>query len=614
MLKTWKIGNFKSFRNPPTFDLSSINILAGANSSGKSSLIQSILLLKQTVQYGAENRSIALNGPLLRMGEFQDVRNFEAENENLTISFEIEPRRDVDDFSAWSRQSLGFFGTSVSDLKTISLETEFRAFYIQESDGGLRNGVGLQKSTLSSFYNDGADKAPASVTLSAVSSSQYQEQRPSWNPYASYSVSMDPNSFAQMASNKPKLEVHGAEAKHFLPDLLLVRYDAAALKASELAKYICSGSGNFLTSNNLANEHIEPQVITVLNDFIKKHASSEASIPLGAKAIDVRRKVADISGRSQLGGILSTKRKEPQATEAFLRALVYDALIAVTKSDFTFDLDVPRITTVSADYIRDFFKQGVRYLGPLRDAPRPVYPLEALEGTTEVGYRGEHTAAVFQLNSNSIVSYHLPPTESFDDDYVTSASRKDDSLHDAAVSWLTYLGVADEVKSTDLGVFGNRLQVATDNLDRWHDLTNVGVGVSQVLPLVVTALLAKPGSLLVFEQPELHLHPRVQARLADFFLALALDGKQMILETHSEYLIDRFRLRIALSETDAVRPLLRMLFTEKVKGESVVTPVEVTEFGAIANWPKDFFDQSQKDVARLLKAAAKRRAKQNQQA
>jgi predicted ATPase len=269
--------------------------------------------------------------------------------------------------------------------------------------------------------------------------------------------------------------------------------------------------------------------------------------------------------------------------------------LAETKSELTFDIDAPRVSRISGEYVRDFFKQGIRYLGPLRDAPRPVYPLEALESTTEVGYRGEHTAAVFQLNSHTHVSLHMPPGEHFDSDYITEARRVRLSLHDATISWLS--------------VFGNRLQVATDSIDRWHDLTNVGVGVSQVLPLVVTALLARPGSLLIFEQPELHLHPRVQARLADFFLALALDGKQMLLETHSEYLIDRFRLRVALSESDAVRPLMSILFTEKHRGQSHITPVEVTEFGAIANWPKDFFDQSQKDVARLLKAASKRRAR-----
>jgi predicted ATPase len=126
------------------------------------------------------------------------------------------------------------------------------------------------------------------------------------------------------------------------------------------------------------------------------------------------------------------------------------------------------------------------------------------------------------------------------------------------------------------------------------------------------ALLAPAGSFLIFEQPELHLHPKVQARLGDFFLALALDGKQLLLETHSEYLVDRFRLRIALSSSDKVRHLVNILFSEKVGSSSSLEPVEISEYGAVLKWPKDFFEQSQRDVGRIVKAASgKRRSKSN---
>src|ERR1700734_1652050 len=90
MIRRWRLKNFKSFRDMPPLEMSHINVLAGANSSGKSTIIQSILLLKQTLQYGSENRSLTLNGPLLRLGSFDDVRNFEATDEDLEIGFEFE--------------------------------------------------------------------------------------------------------------------------------------------------------------------------------------------------------------------------------------------------------------------------------------------------------------------------------------------------------------------------------------------------------------------------------------------------------------------------------------------------------------------------------------------
>ena len=73
MLKRWIIENFKSFHGKAEFGLSPITVLAGANSSGKSTVIQGILLAKQTVQHGATQRSVALNGPILRLGRFDDI-------------------------------------------------------------------------------------------------------------------------------------------------------------------------------------------------------------------------------------------------------------------------------------------------------------------------------------------------------------------------------------------------------------------------------------------------------------------------------------------------------------------------------------------------------------
>jgi predicted ATPase len=122
------------------------------------------------------------------------------------------------------------------------------------------------------------------------------------------------------------------------------------------------------------------------------------------------------------------------------------------------------------------------------------------------------------------------------------------------------------------------------------------------------ALLAPPGSVLIFEQPELHLHPRVQARLADFFVAIALSGKQCLLETHSEYLIHRLRRRIAEAPGDELEKLCKLYFVERNQGLTTCRPVEISRFGAIADWPKDFFDQAQEEVESIIEAASTKRA------
>jgi predicted ATPase len=91
-----------------------------------------------------------------------------------------------------------------------------------------------------------------------------------------------------------------------------------------------------------------------------------------------------------------------------------------------------------------------------------------------------------------------------------------------------------------------------------------------------------------------------------------LDGKQTLLETHSEYLVDRLRLRIASAPSDNVRPLVNILFSEKKNGSSDLTPVEISEYGSILNWPKDFFEQSQQDVGKIVQAASRKRKSKSQ--
>jgi predicted ATPase len=106
-------------------------------------------------------------------------------------------------------------------------------------------------------------------------------------------------------------------------------------------------------------------------------------------------------------------------------------------------------------------------------------------------------------------------------------------------------------------------------------------------------LLADADSTLVFEQPELHLHPKVQTLLGDFFLSMALCNKQCIVETHSEYLIDRLRFRIASAEKEPLTDNAKIYFVEKPGPNSTFREVKINEYGAIVDWPDGFFDQSQ---------------------
>ncbi len=174
-----------------------------------------------------------------------------------------------------------------------------------------------------------------------------------------------------------------------------------------------------------------------------------------------------------------------------LHPKIVAALLHSAKPDIKTRFEAPRIISDAADVSRRQFEYFVRYLGPLRDEPKPLYPLEALGDPTDVGYRGEHTAAVLDLNRTRSISY-IPSKALLGQPTVSEllASRVSANVSAAVVDWLSYMGVAEVISTEDRGKIGHELQVRTSGLTKLHDLTNVGVGVSQVLPIVVMALLS----------------------------------------------------------------------------------------------------------------------------
>ena len=182
----------------------------------------------------------------------------------------------------------------------------------------------------------------------------------------------------------------------------------------------------------------------------------------------------------------------------------------------------------------------------------------------------------------------------------------------AVTAGLKYMGVANKVMTNDQGKIGHTLQISNDiNINQ--DLTNVGVGVSQVLPILVMALMASKGDVIILEQPELHLHPKVQTRLADFFVAMNALGKQCVVETHSEYMINRLRYLVAVNDSSKVADETMIYFVEKEDGHSDYRPVTINRYGVIEDWPDGFFDESERIAAEILRAGMEKKLKEEQE-
>ena len=133
----------------------------------------------------------------------------------------------------------------------------------------------------------------------------------------------------------------------------------------------------------------------------------------------------------------------------------------------------------------------------------------------------------------------------------------------------------------------------------------MGIGVSQVLPVLVLCYYVPEGSTIIFEQPELHLHPSVQAGLADVFIDVIKNRNvQIILESHSEHMLRRLQRHIA-EETFSTDEA-KLYFCEMMNGESMLTPLDIDMFGNIHNWPDDFFGDLAGDMVAAFDAGLRR--------
>ena len=123
--------------------------------------------------------------------------------------------------------------------------------------------------------------------------------------------------------------------------------------------------------------------------------------------------------------------------------------------------------------------------------------------------------------------------------------------------------------------------------------------------MLVLLAYVPEGSTVLLEQPEIHLHPSVQAGLADVILEVAsVRNVQVIVESHSEHLLRRLQRRVAEESADPDR--IALYFCDYANGQSVAKQLELNLFGEIENWPDGFFGDPFKETAAIVKAGLKR--------
>ncbi len=630
MITKWEVFNFKSIREETELSLGPLTIFAGANSSGKSTLIQSILLVAQTLSHKVSSRSVVLNGALTSLGQFDDLKSNGSESDQIVVKCTCNPLPNTDiptiASSAVYTRGTVYYGSRYTQLREVSCEISFDA----DPSSSQRELFQIQPRLFASRLlcisrdEDNVDlKAEISIRHSSKAISQIDgmnamdEFDDQLRASLAYDVDLDDHSMSEVREDFRSAKAMGCILRHFLPDRVIYSLDTVQEEANSITLALQDDRRRTVGLRRSMNRGIilTKEVIAVLRDILcdtidfdevfNIRYQQESSLIADNETISLR------FWNERLRSLAPGTRIKVQQVLRESDNLFDRILEALKKSSQQSDNHAiiqalpPRQIMEASRYLDDFFSSSLKYLGPLRDAPKPLYPLAPAVDPFDVGLRGEHTASILELHKNKKINYI--PSSHFKS---ATIDRKTitRTLESAVIDWLQYLGVASFVKSRDQGKLGHELKVGLANSESTYDLTHVGVGVSQVLPILVMCLLADQDSTLVFEQPELHLHPKVQTLLGDFFLSMALCNKQCIVETHSEYFIDRLRFRIAAAiPGDELNSYTKIYFVEKPALSSSFCEVIINEYGAVPQWPEGFFDQSQQQAEEILRAAANKR-------
>ncbi len=639
-LRAIELREFKSVRDQRV-DLGPLTVVVGANSAGKSTLIQAILALAQAVRSESATPEFPLNGSMIRLGTFDETLNCLAEGDKpqIEIKFEIfdnSPMRDT--IAAEFAVDLDDEPTALRGRREPRL-ISWHAFVgpVDNEDDGhsefKRGFAKIKRLVLSvawistSASGDSleplcdCDINPTDDVTTAEEFGNLRILNQRYRPgRVSRPVPIDGlmRSFPKeaprhidgvvMSGGVPLAFFERKTVFNYLTDVWLstleetlldrqptlfdgkdtVVHDEDQSDWSDLLRIAAAHAArniNEFTAGTKHNPAFRRRVFGRRLDIAEQHFSKE------------------LNRLSQLERSHFARSIHSQGEETFRRVLreqtpSFDRLgeeVLLQQSGAAVE-----VLFRSGAVAQRFFSNNVEYLGPLREAPHALH--DPGPTRTDLGPTGKFAAAVLHAQADSRVVMPAIPGAQHE------SRRQISPLNDALDAWLQWFGLAEGATSEDLGRLGIGLSVTPTALGRPVDLTSVGVGVSQVLPVLLLCLLARPGTMVILEQPELHLHPKLQQDLADFLLACVETGRQLVIETHSEHLVNRLRRRVAADASDETRDLVKLIFAENTEGVTTYRESKINRYGGLDDdWPDGFLDVGSHESRALIRESALKR-------
>ena len=572
-----------------------VSLVTGANSSGKSSALQALLLAIQSRDRFFRPRlaPINLNGDLVRLGVPEEV--IRDGTDSFTLGFIVEISSAT---PAPHRCSITFRLAEAPELPDIALDD------LTERGGGGR----LRVMEVIVFLN-----RQEILRAEALQRNQDGDQL-SGQPFDSVIVK---------ASSAPELV--GAElAIGGLRTYAFARRPIDLGSLTDVIETLMRHAGH--TRGEPVAEHLSAIIRAIQRDRAGERGGRAGRLPgsdplyaqlLSSEALirwlsslnpsqisDVAKQVWEVpaTGRSRVEDLfLRSERSRPSPEEL-------DLLVEVLGSARPRGLDPADISVevllAWMERAIDDFSRRARYVSGLRSEPSVLQPLGDGILNQPLGLRGEFIGSFLSRAGRSRSRIALPPPRTGNRVAAFPRARAVTVLS-ALTSWVKHLDIADGVQVIPAGKLGYRVELLMGT--HWRDLTEIGVGASQILPVMALVLASPLNGTVILEQPELHLHPAVHSRLADF-LCFARPDINLVIESHSEYILTRLRLRVAQRASDSVTPdQISICFAERGRQGTRFRHLDMNEYGDLTAWPAGFFDAGEKDNIALLRAIAARR-------
>lgn len=497
MLKSISLENYKCFKKLDNLEIAPLTVLCGVNSSGKSSILKSLLMLKQSYENSLSTNELTFNGKYVDNGFFEDVvYNRKGNIFTIRNSFEIikPPKtntRGITESDATSYNELlkifkKYARESYSKIECFRFDISIDVY-------GLINQTDISKKIKNVILNYDITIIP---------------------------LKKDSVNYKQITDKKIKIILKRTPNKD--NNYFGRKYD--------------------VTINNIPYE-----------------IGSETKIFDGT--------IDDCSCYFEgvkLVKLYKTNSKIPNLNMIF-----------------------PNIYSIFR--IVSYQYKNIKHISPLRNSPSRRYIFD--ENVNSTGIGGEFTAqALYYYNEKPVVFINPPQNDRLE---LNNFTTKD--LMGATRIWANYLGIGEiNVKPHEEML---KINISNDNI------ADVGFGISQGLPVLVSGLLLNKHETLLLEQPEIHLHPNMQMKMADFLLTQACNHKNIIVETHSDHIINRITRRVMEDKTGILQKLIKIYYVQGYNSECpIYKDIKFDSVDGLVNAPDDFFTQFGSELMHITKA------------